>query len=234
MYSQWTISTSEKVDIIKPPLYITMVPYTEAGEVPPPPPVNERELTPFSAVVRWNPPSDSNGVILRYTVNYVAVSNTSSQEMGRRRRQTSGASAECILGGQRNVNRNMTVDGSQTSATLTELSEYSSYCWCKLWRIRKNPHGLVFGSSGVQFSAESLVSFFPFLSKLTSRLFLLQNNSLHLCYLTVIVHPWIAPGTAYEFRVQAETAVGRGPFSSSRPFTTSENGMIMIVAHTVI
>ena len=116
------------MDIIKPPLYITMVPYTEAGEVPPPPPVNERELTPFSAVVRWNPPSDSNGVILRYTVNYAAVSNTSSQEMGRRRRQTSGASAECILGGQRNVNRNMTVDGSQTSATLTELSEYSSYC----------------------------------------------------------------------------------------------------------
>ena len=38
----------------------------------------------------------------------------------------------------------------------------------------------------------------------------------------------LAPGTAYEFRVQAETAVGRGPFSSSRPFTTSENGMTMI------
>ena len=99
-----------------------MILYAEAGEVPPPPPVNERELTPFSAVVRWNPPSDSNGVILRYTVNYAAVSNT-SQEMERRRRQTSGASAECILGGQRNANRNLTVDGSQTSATLTELSE---------------------------------------------------------------------------------------------------------------
>ena len=101
------------------------IPYAEAGEVPPPPPVDERELTPYSAVVRWNPPADSNGVILSYTVNYVVVSNTSSQDTGRRRRQTSGASVQCILGGQANVNRNMTVDGTQTSATLTELSEYT-------------------------------------------------------------------------------------------------------------
>ena len=107
---------------------ITVILYAEAGEVPPPPPVNERELTPYSAIVRWNPPADSNGVILRYTVNYVAVSNASSQDMGRRRRQTGGASVECILGGQANVNRNMTVDGTQTSATLTGLSEYMGYC----------------------------------------------------------------------------------------------------------
>ena len=107
---------------------ITVISYAEAGEVPPPPPVDERELTPYSAVVRWNPPADSNGVILRYTVNYVAVSNTSSQDTGRRRRQTSGASVECILGGEANVNRNMTVDGTQTSATLTELSECMGYC----------------------------------------------------------------------------------------------------------
>ena len=99
--------------------------YTEAGEVPPLPPVDERELTPYSAVVRWSPPADSNGVILRYTVNYVAVSNTLSQDMGRRRRQTSGASVPCILGGEANVNRNMTVDGTQTSATLIGLSEYT-------------------------------------------------------------------------------------------------------------
>ena len=100
------------------------IPYAEAGEVSLPPPVDERELTPYSAVVRWNPPADSNGVILSYTVNYAVVSNTSSQDTGRRRRQTSGASVECILGGEANVNRNMTVDGTQTSATLTELSEY--------------------------------------------------------------------------------------------------------------
>ena len=81
---------------------------------PHPPPVDERELTPYSAVVRWNPPADSNGVILSYTVNYVIVSNTSSQDTGRRRRQTSGTSVQCILGGEANVNCNMTVDGTQT------------------------------------------------------------------------------------------------------------------------
>ena len=45
--------------------------------------------------------------------------------MGRRRRETDGVRNECILGGQMNVNRNITVDGTQTSATLTELSEYT-------------------------------------------------------------------------------------------------------------
>ena len=154
--------------------------YTEAGEVPPPPPVDERELTPYSAVVRWNPPADSNGVILQYTVNYVAVSNTLSQDTGRHRRQTSGASVECILGGEANVNRNMTVNGTQTSATLTELSEYT----------------------------------------------LLYVSNI---YLTVIlIHIHLAPGTVYKFRVQAETAVGGGPFSNSRNFTTSENGICLL------
>ena len=127
---------------------ITVISYTEAGEVPPPPPVDERELTPYSAVVRWNPPADSNGVILSYTVNYVAVSNTSSQDTGRRRRQTSGASVPCILGGEANVNRNMIVDGTQTSATLTGLSEYIGYC---LEQKRKPimPSLIVFGRSWV-------------------------------------------------------------------------------------
>ena len=35
-----------------------------------------------------------------------------------------GVRVECILGGQMNVNRNMTLDGTQTTATLTELSKY--------------------------------------------------------------------------------------------------------------
>ena len=68
---------------------------------------------------------DNTGVVLRYTVNYVAVSSTSSRDMGRRRRQTNGVRNECILGGQMNINRNMTVDGTQTTATLTDLSEYT-------------------------------------------------------------------------------------------------------------
>ena len=81
-------------------------------------------LSPFSVVVRWDPPTDPNGVVLRYIVNYVAVSSTPPQEMGRRRRETDGVRNECILGGQMNVSRNLTVDGTQTSATLTELSEH--------------------------------------------------------------------------------------------------------------
>ena len=140
---------------------------------------------PYSAVVRWNPPADSNGVILSYTVNYVVVSNTSSQDTGRHRRQTSGASVECILGGEANVNRNMTVDGTQTSATLTELSEYT----------------------------------LSYVSNI---------------YLTVVlIHIHSAPGTVYNFRVQAETAVGGGPFSSSRNFTTSENGKSLLLPTNV-
>ena len=105
----------------------------EPGEVLRPPPVNNSDfLDAFSVIVRWNPPTDPNGVVLRYTVNYVAVSSTPPQVMGRRRRQTGGVRNEtggvrneCILGGQMNVSRNMTVDGTQTTATLTELSEYT-------------------------------------------------------------------------------------------------------------
>ena len=140
---------------------------------------------PYSAVVRWNPPADSNSVILSYTVNYVVVSNTSSQDTGRHRRQTSGASVECILGGQANVNRNVTVDGTQTSASLTELSEYT----------------------------------LSYVSNI---------------YLTVVlIHIHSAPGTVYNIRVQAETAVGGGPFSCSRNVTTSENGESLLLPTNV-
>ena len=68
---------------------------------------------------------DNTGVITRYIVNYVAVSSTPLQGMGRRRRETEVVRNECILGGQVNVNRNMTVDGTQTTATLTDLSEHT-------------------------------------------------------------------------------------------------------------
>ena len=36
---------------------------------------------------------------------------------------------------------------------------------------------------------------------------------------TVCGSPILAPDTVYELRVQAETAVGPGPFSNSTPFT---------------
>ena len=100
---------------------------SEPGEVArPPPPGPGNFLSPFSVIVRWNPPEDPNGVIIRYIVNYVAVSSTPSQDMGRRRRQTNGVRVECILGEDMNVSRNMTVDGTQTTATLTDLSEYKT------------------------------------------------------------------------------------------------------------
>ena len=46
---------------------------------------------------------------------------------------------------------------------------------------------------------------------------------------TVFVHlvfPFLAPDIVYEFRVQAETTVGTGPFSTSRSFTTPEDGIV--------
>ena len=86
--------------------------------------MDAKNLTPFSAVVRWNPPTNANGVILHYTVTVVAISSSPSQSSGRQRRQVGGVRVECILGGQMNVNRNMTLDGTQTTATLTELSKY--------------------------------------------------------------------------------------------------------------
>ena len=63
---------------------------SEPGEVSRPPPVDGRNLTPFSAVVRWNPPANPNGVILHYTVNFVAVSSTPSQATGHQRRSQGG------------------------------------------------------------------------------------------------------------------------------------------------
>jgi len=51
--------------------------------------------------------------------------NTPSGNVGQRRRQTSFVAAECIRGGETNINRNITVEG--TSANLTDLSECTSY-----------------------------------------------------------------------------------------------------------
>ena len=40
----------------------------------------------------------------------------------------------------------------------------------------------------------------------------------------------LAPNIEYAFRVQAETAVGPGPFSNSTQFTTPEDGMIIVIS----
>ena len=149
------------------------------GEVSRPPPVDNADITSSSAVVTWNPPIDPNGVVLSYTVNFAAVSmvNSAPQDTGRRRRQTSVVTSECILGGEMNIDRNITV--VETTATLTNLSECTYFITFRL--------------------VVSLAAFG--------------------------VSILLAPDTVYEFRVQAETTVGAGPFSTSRSFTTREDGM---------
>lgn len=93
-----------------------------------PPDVPTSAITSTSATVSWDPlaPEDQNGDIIQYKVNYKAISSDPrAPSSGRRRRQSGGNSVavECIRGGEGNVNRNMTVPGTQTSAVLENLSE---------------------------------------------------------------------------------------------------------------
>ena len=85
-----------------------------------------QDIEPFSAIVRWNAidPRLANGKVINYTVNYrVAEPVTSSSN--RKKRQTTSVmlEQECIIGGGQNVDRNLTVDGDQTSAELQNLSK---------------------------------------------------------------------------------------------------------------
>ena len=77
-----------------------------------------------SVTVRWNPPSDPNGEIIRYTVNFVAISST---PVSRRKRQAAELRVECIRGGEDNVDRDISVEGNppNTFVTLDNLSDYS-------------------------------------------------------------------------------------------------------------
>ena len=45
-----------------------------------------------------------------------------------------------------------------------------------------------------------------------------------------MLETYLAPNIEYAFRVQAETAVGPGPFSNSTQFTTPEDGMIIVIS----
>ena len=75
-------------------------------------------------IVRWDPPSDPNGEIIRYTVNFVATSSTPAS---RQKRQAAELRVECIRGGVDNVDRDISVEGNppDTFVTLDNLSEYS-------------------------------------------------------------------------------------------------------------
>ena len=80
------------------------------------------EITSSSAIVRWNPIPErfANGEIINYVINYrISVS------MNRLKRQTADSMVvpECIIGGAGSIDRNLTVGGDQTNATLRNLSK---------------------------------------------------------------------------------------------------------------
>ena len=80
------------------------------------------EITSTSAVVRWDPIPErlANGEIIDYVVNYRL-----SEFARRMKRQIINGMIveECINGGAGNADRNLTVGGDQTSATLRNLSK---------------------------------------------------------------------------------------------------------------
>ena len=88
--------------------------------------MDRSDITINSAVIRWNPPEDPNGIILNYAIRYVAVAMArgGGMQQPRGKRQAGGGLLpQCIEGGHENINRTDVVDGTTTSHTLTDLSE---------------------------------------------------------------------------------------------------------------
>jgi hypothetical protein len=85
-----------------------------------PPEVEENETTATSAIVRWSPPEDPNGIVTSYKVNYVVISSNPGATQGDNRKRQADVMMECILGGD--IDRNVTV-GNVTMTTLTGLSK---------------------------------------------------------------------------------------------------------------
>ena len=84
------------------------------------------DIGALSATVRWVPVSLrlANGEITNYTVNYKIAESTTSGSSRKKRQIVDGMLVqECITGGIENIDRNLTVDGAQTSATLKNLSK---------------------------------------------------------------------------------------------------------------
>lgn len=85
-----------------------------------PPEVVEDEITATSAIVRWSPPEDPNGVVTSYRVNYMVVSSNPGPTQGDKRKRQTNVMMECIIDGD--IDRNVTV-GNVTITTLTGLSK---------------------------------------------------------------------------------------------------------------
>lgn len=80
-----------------------------------------------AVTVRWNPPRDPNGVITQYNVEFVAISTNFPRPLREKRQNDPAVQEACIMGGAGNVNRSISVPGTQTSATLEGLSKF--HCW---------------------------------------------------------------------------------------------------------
>ena len=85
-----------------------------------PPEVGENETTATSAIVKWSPPEDPNGIVTSYKVNYVVISSDPGATQGDKRKRQTNVIMECIIGGD--IDRNVTV-GNVTMTTLTGLSK---------------------------------------------------------------------------------------------------------------
>ena len=85
-----------------------------------PPEVGENETTATSAIVKWSPPEDPNGIVISYKVNYVVISSDPGATQGDKRKRQTNVIMECIIGGD--IDRNVTV-GNVTMTTLTGLSK---------------------------------------------------------------------------------------------------------------
>ena len=80
-------------------------------------------ITINTSLVSWAPPPDRNGIIISYTVRYVAVSMANGTQQGRTRRQAGGeVLSECVMGGEENIDRSQDVPGNTTQLLLEELS----------------------------------------------------------------------------------------------------------------
>ena len=78
------------------------------------------ETTATSAIVRWSPPEDPNGIVTSYKVNYVVISSDPGATQGDKRKRQTNVKMECIIGGD--IDRNVTV-GNVTMTTLVGLSK---------------------------------------------------------------------------------------------------------------
>lgn len=93
---------------------------TVPGRIGLPPEVGDDQITATSAVVRWSPPEDPNGIVISYTVNYKVISSDPGATRGGRSKRETDIVMECIIGGD--IDGNITV-GSATVARLTGLSK---------------------------------------------------------------------------------------------------------------